>query len=404
MISVQEALDIIDASVTALPAEKLPVDRAAGRVTAEREVSRLNLPPFRQSAMDGYAVRAVDLEGASAENPVTLEVVGEVAAGASEEPPAMGPGQTLRIFTGGRMPVEADAVLRQERATRQGDRITVEREVSRGYDVRPEGEEMARGEVIVEAGRRLGPSEIAGLAMSGHGDLSVHLAPSVMVLITGDEVIAPGVKRRGNELYDANGPYVLNWLREQTAGLVDMEYVQDDPEEVADHLERALEGYDLVVTTGGVSVGERDYVIDCAESLGVKRHFWKIAHKPGKPLYFGSRGDAPLLGLPGNPGAVFTAVNIYLRRALDGLQGLEQLGPSFEVARTTTPIRRKPGRTQWVGGTLEVDESGVMRFEPFLGHQGHRMGALFRADALARVEPGDEPIESDGTVQVVTCS
>lgn len=396
MIDVDKALRLFKEQIDSLGDERVGLDHALMRVAAEDVVSGVDLPPFAQSAMDGYAFRAEDVREANEESPITLEVVGEVAAGQTGELVEVGPGEASRIFTGARVPPRADTVVRQERVERDGDRLVVPRAFERGGDLRPAGEELAADAVIVEAGTRLDEGHLAALSMTGHAELAVRVQPQVSVLVSGDEVVAPGLELEEGQVYDANTPMVANWLRRRGYDDVEIIHLEDEREVVRRELDRALTESDLVISTGGVSVGEYDFLVDVAEEVGLETVFWKVSQKPGKPLLFARRGATPFLGIPGNPGAVFAATHVYVRRALDLLERAEPVGPVMQRGRLTAPVSQSRRRMKWTGCALSYDEEGRIELTPA---GGHRLGQMYRCDALARMEAGEGEMAKGAVVE-----
>ncbi|MFB6374969.1 MAG: molybdopterin molybdotransferase MoeA, partial [Bradymonadaceae bacterium] len=311
MIGIAEALELISSAIEPLPAESTPVTEAVGRVALDDLVAASDVPAFRQSAMDGYGLRSADVAEAEAQSPVSLEIVGEVPAGPIDRLPAVGKGEAVRIFTGAPVPEDVDAVVRQERVRREGDTVIVEDPISAGNDIRPVGESLDRGTTVGEAGVRLSAGTVGRAAMTGIADVEVRSRPRVAVVATGNEVRPAGASLRPGELYDANSPFLAGWLSERRVPF-ELQHLPDDRDQVAAALDEALERFDLVVTTGGVSVGDHDHVVGTAAEVGLEEVFWKIHQKPGKPVWFGLRDETPLLGLPGNPGAVFVGAQVYL--------------------------------------------------------------------------------------------
>jgi molybdopterin molybdotransferase len=389
MIDVDEAFDLLERSTVPLEAETRPLEAALGRVSASVVTSELALPPFAQSAMDGWAVRAADLKEAGEEAPVGLEIVGEVPAGRLEDPPTIGAGQAARIFTGATVPDGADAVVRQERAERRGDRVVIGRAVPEGKDIRPIGEEMEAGRRLVEPGERLDERHLAALSMTGHPEVRVRPDPEIALLVSGDEVVAPTEPLRAGEIYDANTPFVTGLLERTGYPSVDVLHIRDEADEVRRELDEALTAYDLVVSTGGVSVGDYDFLPRTAEELGAEEVFWKISQKPGKPVFFAVRDRTPFLGLPGNPGAVFVGAHLYLNRLLDALEGVAEPRPDFRTGRLAGPVDRSSSRLRWAGCRVTHSPEGTVDLDPIGRGTAHRMSQLYRADALARIDAGD---------------
>jgi molybdopterin molybdotransferase len=396
MIDVARALELFDKHISPMESERLSVAHAAGRVAAREVTSKIHLPPFAQSAMDGFAVRAADLAGASKESPVQLLRVGEVAAGDTGSLPSVNERQTVRVFTGGRIPPGADAVVRQERADSSDEQVSFVEPVESGKDVRAVGEELQKGTTLIEPGVRLDERHIGVLSMCGHAEVNVTRQPAITLLISGDEIISPGIELRTGEVYDANTPFLAGWLKKHGYTNIEIVAVEDDRRAVKRALKIALGQSDLVVSTGGVSVGDYDFFGDVADEIGLETIFWKVSQKPAKPLLFARSGQASLLGMPGNPGAVFVSTYVYLRRVLDLLEGAEPAGPRMCSGVLSSGIRHSAHKLSWTGCTLSYSDDGRAQLEPV---GGHRMSQLFRADAIVQVPAGEGELAAGTTVQ-----
>ena len=401
MLAIAEALERCSEALTPLPGVAMtPLDQAVGRVLAEPALAALDLPPFPQSGLDGYAVAASDTASATATNPVRLKVVGEVSAGA----PALGQrlerGQALRIYTGAMLPEGASAVLAQEEAVAEADGLTVAGPVSSGRAVRARGEELAAGTELLPAGIRLTPGRLGALAAAGVARVVVARSPRIRLLITGDEVRPVGAALSPGAVYDANGPLVTGWLSAFGYRDVAVRHVTDDREDLTRALEEALGEADLVVTTGGVSVGERDLVVPVAEALGVQPVFRRVRQKPGRPLYLGrSSGGVPLLGLPGNPGAVACALAVFLRRLLDLLEGVADPRPELRRGRLAVPCRSDAERDCWIRARWRTSYTGALELVPLLSQASHMLSNLTEADALVLLPASGEPYPEGSVVE-----
>lgn len=385
MITVEEALAAYEKHLSPLPAEEVSVEAGLWRVLAEPARTRIPLPPFRQSAMDGYALRSEDTRGASPQAPVRLRILGTIPAGRLRQIPRIEASQAYRIFTGGYVPEGADAILRQEEAEEAGDTLLVRKPVEKGRDLREAGEELPQGALLAPPGKRLTPGLVGALAAAGLPRIQVHRRPRVQALITGDEIARPGTPLAPGQVYNANRYLVGSWL--QALGIeATIREVPDDEILLKETLAEALDVADLVITTGGVSVGQRDLVISAAQAVGVEPVFWKVRQQPGKPLFFGVRDGKPLLGLPGNPGAVYVGLVVHVRRVLDLLEGVSDPHPHFFQGELRGPFKAG-NRDRWVRCRLEIRENGRVVLKA-LPHQGsHMISNLAQAEALARVTP-----------------
>jgi molybdopterin molybdotransferase len=390
LIGVRDALAALDA-VRALPTRSMRIERALHRVLAEPARAACDLPPFTQSAVDGYALRHADLAVG------LLSVAGIVRAASLTAAPQLLPGTAQRIYTGGMLPIGADTVLRQEWAQidRQGLRAT--RVPAPGADLRSAGEELRAGTVVAAAGARLTPGLVAALSAAGVAEVAVRNAPRIAVLVTGDEVAAPGSARQLGQVADANGPLVTTWLAAQGYDKVRLEYVADSPAAVRGTLERAFQRCDLVLSTGGVSVGDHDHVPPIAGELGARTLFWKVAQKPGKPVFAALHGRVPLLGLPGNPASVLVNLVTYARRALDLLEGARAPGPAFRTGVVDAAVRPDADRDQWLRMALRHDEAGRAVLVRLPKQGSHMLSNLADAGALAWI-PASQKETPAGTV------
>ncbi len=386
LLSLDTALALYGANLHALPAVERPLAEALGHVLAAPVSSAVDLPLFTQSAVDGYALHAADIAAASAATPVRLPVIGEVRAGVAPDAP-LPRGAAMRIFTGGRLPTGADVIARQEIVTREGAAMLLHEPLPAGCDVRERGEELRVGAPLAAAGQRLHSGLVAALAMAGVSSLRVIAQPHVSVLVTGDEVSASPQNEAG--VYDANGPLVRSWFVERGHAVPRVRNVVDDREQLTAALREALDSSDLVLTTGGVSVGDHDLVRPVASSLGVREVFWQVAQKPGKPLYFGLRETAGrqqvLIGLPGNPGAVLIGLHVHVAAVLAHLQHLP--APVWLNGRLSSAVR-EDSREQLLRMTQRVDEEGQVHLDRLDRQASHMLSNLSQADALVRIPAG----------------
>ncbi|HUR77007.1 MAG TPA: gephyrin-like molybdotransferase Glp [Acidimicrobiales bacterium] len=383
MIPVDDALARVTGAASLLGAETVALADALGRVLAAPVHSAHPLPPFDQSAVDGYAVRYADI----ASVPVTLPVKGVVAARGYADRPWLDLGTMMRIFTGGVVPDGADTIVRQEATEPGGDeRTTVTQPIALGTDLRRTGEELAHGALIAEAGSVVTPGLVGALALAGAEKVSVRAMPRVTVFVTGDEVVPLGDPLQLGQVPDTNGPLMVAHLRSWGVLPVEVAHVADTPADVGAALERAFASSDLVLTSGGVSVGDYDFIPRVAESLGAEVLLWKVAQRPGMPLFVARRGSCLLMGLPGNPGAVFVNLHVYVRAVLDAMAGLDSR-TRWRRAAMPKGVRREPGKTFWLRGLVRYGDDGVARIEQ-LGHQAsHMLSNLAAATALVRMPP-----------------
>ena len=387
MIPVDEALTRVIAAATPLGAETLPLSAARGRVLAAEVRSQHPLPLFTQSAVDGYAIRAADL----AHTPCMLPLGTAVAARAQHTHPVLAPGMAMRILTGGLLPLGADTVVRQEHTQHDAARVTILQPVKTGTDIRHAGEEMPQGAVLAATSTRITPGLIGTLALGGVHRVPVWRLPRIVVLVSGDEVVREGGALNQalllGQVPDANGPLLQAFLEAWGVPPLRIEPVADTAEAVRTAMARAFADADLVLTTGGVSVGDHDYIPSVAESLGAKRILWKVAQKPGMPLYVARREGVLLFGLPGNPASVLVNLIVYVRAALDAMQCLDpgQRWQSLPPAQDIGP--RDALKTLWLRAVQCHDAHGQLTLRKLRGQASHMLGNLAEANALLRLEP-----------------
>ncbi|MCB0978035.1 MAG: molybdopterin molybdotransferase MoeA [Acidimicrobiales bacterium] len=387
MTSIDEATRLLDENVEALGSTTVPVVDAVGRVLAAPAVSRHPLPRFDQSAMDGYAVAHADI----VDVPVELTVSDVIPARGHATRPSLLAGTATRIFTGGVIPDGADTVVRQESTTRLADdRVRVDEEVAPGTDVRRLGEELAEGSLLAPPGTPLTAGLVAALVIAGVTEVEVRSTPRVAVLVTGDEVVEPGADLAIGQVPDSNGPLVAGTLRRWGVEAGSVARASDEQAGLRAAIEAAAASADVLITTGGVSVGDLDLVPSVAEEAGFRPLFWKVAQRPGGPLYVARRGSTWLFGLPGNPAAVLVNMHVHVRRLLDLLAGTDP-ERRWRNGICVDPPAPPEGRTLWLRCRYGTDEAGAVQLEP-LGRQGsHMLSNLVDADALARIDTAGDP-------------
>jgi molybdopterin molybdotransferase len=389
LISLEEALARIFEQVRPLDAEPVPLAAAAGRVIAEDARSGVDLPPFASSAMDGFAVRSSDTPG-------RLSIVARIAAGVPA-PRALVPGEAMGIATGGVVPDGADAVIPIEYVVESDNGVEIEQTVGQGDNVRPRGSDVSAGDVVVSQGSRLGPAQVGALAAAGLVEVSAARRPRVVVLATGTELRRPGEPLRPGEVYEANGVLLATAFASAGAEVETLPTVADDAAAHRRALESGLEA-DVLVTSGGVSVGPHDLVRGLLAELGVEEVFWGLAVKPGKPLAFGVRGSTLVFGLPGNPVSSLVGAEVFVRPALLALQGASVPGPVYSAGSLASAIRRNKQRDQFVRARSVPSATGVV-LEPIIGQESHMIARAATADALVYAPRGDGELAAGDTVR-----
>jgi molybdopterin molybdotransferase len=395
MISVEEATARILAAFAPLPAETVGVAEALGRTLAEDVVARVTQPPVDVSAMDGYAVRASDV----AKVPVTLTRIGEAPAGGSFNG-TVGPGQCVRIFTGGPVPRGADAVVIQEDTEADGDRVTVKESAPKGHHVRPAGLDFRAGDVGIKSGRIVGVRDVALAAAMNHPWLRVRRKPRVAILATGDEVVMPGEPVGPNQIVSSNG-LALAALVTASGGEPIQLGIAPDRADALQALTSGARNADLLVTTGGVSVGEHDLVRSALGAKGLTLDFWQIAMRPGKPLMFGRIGDTPVLGLPGNPVSSLVCATIFLRPVLARMLGLADTAPQTRSAILGQDLPANDRRQDYLRATTTLTASGQTVATPFERQDSSMLATLARADCLIVRPPHAPPARAGDPVEIV---
>src|SRR5437764_9499330 len=335
ILSLAEAQTLVLARAKPLPAEAVPLGEAAGRVLAQPAKAVVDLPPFRSSAMDGYALRSADTPG-------RLPVVFRIAAGAPADR-ALEPGEAMRIATGGLVPEGADAVIQHEKVAEADNDIEVGDFVAQGANVREPGRDVSAGATVLDAGRLIGAAQVGALAAAGVAEVVCARRPRVAVLSTGTELREPGSALRPGEIYESNATMLTAQLGAAGGEVRRLEPVADDEEAHRRALAQGLE-FDVLVTSGGVSVGPHDLVRRIEADLGVEEVFWRVAVRPGKPVSFGVCGPTLVFGLPGNPVSSLVGCELFVKPALLALPGASDPGPRFVAGRLGSTVSRNPGR------------------------------------------------------------
>lgn len=396
MISVEEAERRVIAAFSPLDSEIVAIGDACGRVLAEDATARITQPPADISSMDGYAVRSAD----AAEAPARLRLIGLSPAGRPFGR-SLGPGETVRIFTGGVVPEGADAIVIQEDAEAHGELITLNAAARPGRHIRVAGYDFHAGDVLVRAGKCLGARDLALLAAGDLPNVKVRRRPRVALAATGDELSRPGAPRPAGGIVASSG-YAVSALIERFGGeAVDLGILADTIEAVAAIADRARDA-DMIVTMGGASVGDHDLVMRALGPKGFELDFWKIAMRPGKPLIFGRLGGIPLLGLPGNPVSTFVCAVLFLRPAIAAMLGADNAPPAIE-ARLTRPLEANDARQDYMRAAL-LWRDGEPWVEPFAQQDSAMQGALAAAGALIVRAPHAPALDAGSRVRILPLS
>jgi molybdopterin molybdotransferase len=398
MISVRAALDHVLADLPRVGSEQVPLAAARGRVLATSIQAPRDVPPFRNSAMDGYAVRSADLTSASAGAAVELRVLETIGAGSVATQP-VGAGTAIRIMTGAPVPDGADAVVRVEDTAETDGGVEIRVAPQLGANVREAGEDLRSGETVLEPGRLLRPADIGLLASLGLSMLRVARRPRVAIVSTGDELVDIGEPLGPGQIVNSNA-YTLAAAVEEAGGEpIHLGIVRDRPELIRAAFADAMSA-DMALSTGGVSVGSFDYVRTILTDLGYQERFWKVAQKPGKPLTFGLCGRTPVFGLPGNPVSSLVCFYLYALPALRTMMGLERVHMASAAATLVEPLRKAPGLTEFVRCILQGSPEAYEARSTGTQSSG-ALRSLSLGDALIVGPPEIAQLEAGARVRVV---
>ncbi len=388
-----EALALVLDGLDPLAAESAHLAAAVGRVLAAEARSVIDLPPFDRTAMDGYAVRAADVAPGA-----ELRVIGDLAAGGDTL--TLEPGTAARISTGAAIPAGADAVLKVEDTETRGDTVVATASVSPGLHIRRRGEDVHAGDVLARPGDVLTVPRLSALASAGVGVVDVPRVPRVDLVVTGSELLEPGAAPEPGKIYESNS-IAVGTLVQQAGGLV-VHYppVPDDRRRTQDIIELGLQG-DILIVSGGVSVGPHDHVKPAFEACGVEEVFWRVRIKPGKPLWFGRRGSTLVFGLPGNPLSAIVCTALFVLPALRRLRGEADVGPYLGRGRLGEPAGPSDNRTTFLISKLVPDADGVPVAYPTERQGSHMTGALGESDGFAVAPHGSGPLPAGAEVDLL---
>ena len=392
LMPVADALSAVLAGVTALPEESVALDAAHHRVLADDLKALRTQPPQAMSAMDGYAVRSADASTV----PARLKLIGEVAAGRPFDQP-LRPGETVRIFTGGVVPEGADAVVIQEDTLREDATVIIHERPATGRNIRPAGIDFRRGDVLLRAGRRLTDRDLSLAAGMNHPQLSVRRRVKVAILATGDELVMPGMTPGPGQIVYSNGYALRALARAEGAETIDLGIAADTLAATTDGIRRARDaGADILVTTGGASVGDHDLVKQSLEAEGVTMAFWKIAMRPGKPMMHGHLGAMRVIGLPGNPVSSYVCGFLFMVPLIRALSGRTDIHHHSEPARLGRDLRANDIREDYLRARLETREDGTLVATPVNHQDSSLLANLAFAQALV-IRPPLAPAAAAGS-------
>ncbi|EJG0879080.1 bifunctional molybdopterin-guanine dinucleotide biosynthesis adaptor protein MobB/molybdopterin molybdotransferase MoeA [Vibrio parahaemolyticus] len=374
--------------------EACKIENAYGRVLAEHIISPVNVPQYTNSAMDGYAIRSDDVDRDS------YQVVAEVMAGHAYDQP-LEVGQAVKIMTGAPTPLNGDTVVMREQASQEGDKVTFNgSNIKAGQNVRQAGEDLAIGSDVFTAGTRLASPEMGMIASLGFGEANVFRKLKVAVFSTGDEVQAPGTEQKANSIYDSNRFTIMGMLEKLGCEILDFGILEDNEQLMIEALENASAQADVVMTSGGVSVGDADYIKLALDKLG-QIDFWRINMRPGRPLAFGQINNKPFFGLPGNPVAVMVSFINFVEPALRKMQGEQGWKPLKVNAIATENLRSRQGRTEFSRGIYELDDTGRLTVRT-TGKQGSGiLRSMSEANCLIEISPAIDTVKAGESVTII---
>ncbi|HCG8517775.1 TPA: bifunctional molybdopterin-guanine dinucleotide biosynthesis adaptor protein MobB/molybdopterin molybdotransferase MoeA [Vibrio parahaemolyticus] len=374
--------------------EACKIENAYGRVLAEHIISPVNVPQYTNSAMDGYAIRSDDVDRDS------YQIVAEVMAGHAYDQP-LEVGQAVKIMTGAPTPLNGDTVVMREQASQEGDKVTFNgANIKAGQNVRQAGEDLAIGSDVFTAGTRLASPEMGMIASLGFGEANVFRKLKVAVFSTGDEVQAPGTEQKANSIYDSNRFTIMGMLEKLGCEILDFGIMEDNEQLMIEALENASAQADVVMTSGGVSVGDADYIKLALDKLG-QIDFWRINMRPGRPLAFGQINNKPFFGLPGNPVAVMVSFINFVEPALRKMQGEQGWKPLKVNAIATENLRSRQGRTEFSRGVYELDDTGRLTVRT-TGKQGSGiLRSMSEANCLIEISPAIDTVKAGESVTII---
>ena len=398
MISFKEAKSIIQGKIFKLDSEVVPLDRSMGRIIFEDVVATFPSPRFNNSAMDGFAVRSSDIIGASKGNPITLKNIGISSAGVPSDL-ILNEGECMQCMTGAKIPSGSDAIVMVEHTTGFSDdpNVQIMIEVQPESHIRKRGEEIQKGDKLISKGTHITPSEIGICATFGYGELNVSKKPKIAIFGTGNELVEPGENLKEGEIYNSN-LYVFSDLVGKAGGEVLMQDVlKDNKSHLESFLSEALKSCDVVISSGGVSMGRFDYVRDVFIDLGVEEHFWKVAQKPGRPLFFGTGNKTLIIGLPGNPVSSYIGFMIWVWPALENM--MSKKGSKPLIGTLTKSFPRESVKKRFLFGNAWIENSELVCC-PASKVGSHMLTSALEANSILYAEPGDGILDAGDKILI----
>lgn len=402
MIAFEEALQTILAQVSPLGRVRRILEKLPGMVLSEDVKAPFDMPRFNNSAMDGYGLMAADVS----ELPTDLQIAGTLQAGNSGKI-RLKPGEAVRLYTGAPVPGDVDTVVMQEDVTEKSGPgksqwVTISKPVKKGSHIRHKGEEFKKGQTILTAGTVVTPPVVGMLASMGYPSAFAYRKPRISLISTGNELVEPGKEKElePGQIYDSNTYAIMAALKNIGIDQSEVFNARDERYSTRRAFEKALDEGDVVISMGGISVGDYDFVKDAAESLGIQTLFWRIAIKPGKPVYFGRKKDKFIFGLPGNPVSVLVTYHQLVEPALLKMMGYPVHEPRRQTARLTASLKKRPGRLEFVRGILSRTEAGYV-VSPATGQQSHMLGGLAASNCLIDFPLDAEELAEGQEVSVI---
>ena len=400
-IALEEALEILNKNTKALKSEVVSIKDSLKRVLYGDVKSKINNPPFNKSVFDGYAFKSEDSKGTSKENPIELKIVDEIFAGDFSEREIKS-GEAIRIMTGAPIPVGADCVLKQEETERQGDLVKIFKEMKENQNISFMGEDIKIGETLIKKGKRLDYADLGIMASSGISEVIVYKKPKVSIISTGDEVCDINSTLKPGKIYDSNLYSLSARIEELGYNVLSMEHVGDNIIKIGKAIEKAFEKSDIVFTTGGASVGEKDLMQKVSESIGFERLFWKIKIKPGSAVVCSKKEEKILISLSGNPNAALTTFELLGKPVLKKLEGKEEnINIKREKGILMDSFNKKSPQRRFLRGNVIYDEKGTNVYITQIKSGNGILSSLLNANCLIEIEKGNEGLNIGEVVNII---
>ncbi|MGU8235767.1 molybdopterin molybdotransferase MoeA [Clostridium perfringens] len=400
-IALEEALEILNKNTKALKSEVVSIKDSLKRVLYGDVKSKINNPPFNKSVFDGYAFKSEDSKGTSKENPIELKIVDEIFAGDFSEREIKS-GEAVRIMTGAPIPLGADCVLKQEETERQGDLVKIFKEMKENQNISFMGEDIKIGETLIKKGKRLDYADLGIMASSGISQVTVYKKPKVSIISTGDEVCDIHSTLKPGKIYDSNLYTLSARIEELGYHVLSMEHVGDNILKIGEAIEKAFEKSDIVFTTGGASVGEKDLMQKVAESIGFEKLFWKIKIKPGSAVVCSKKEEKILISLSGNPNAALTTFELLGKPVLKKLEREEEnINIKREKGILMDSFNKKSLQRRFLRGNVIYDEKGAKVYITQIKSGNGILSSLLNANCLIEVEKGNEGLNKGEVVNII---